>query len=271
MTQLANKTILITGAAGGFGQEFARQLLARGNQLILTDWQAEPLAQLATNATGPGQVLAHFATDLLALDGPETLARQTQELDTPVDILINNAGTAVFGRVDEVPAEQWQRVVQLNLMVPMALSAAFAAPMIQRGSGHIVNISSVAGWTADIGLSAYAASKFGLRGFSETIAAELRPHNVKVSVAFPFFSRTPILNSPRFGSYAVDRPATDAIPGITEPAAVVAAMLAGIERDHLHIFPDRTGRTLYRLSRYTPRLFAFLRRRMTLANQLPAN
>ena len=126
MTQLANKTILITGAAGGFGQEFARQLLARGNQLILTDWQAEPLAQLATNATRPGQVLAHFATDLLALDGPETLARQTQELDTPVDILINNAGTAVFGRVDEVPAKQWQRVVQLNLMVPMALSAAFA-------------------------------------------------------------------------------------------------------------------------------------------------
>ena len=62
--------------------------------------------------------------------------------------------------------------------------------------------------------------------------------------------------------------ATDAIPGITEPAVVIAAILAGIERDQLHIFPDRTGRLLYRLSRYTPRRFALLRRRMTLANQM---
>ena len=271
MTQLANKTILITGATGGFGQEFVRQLLARDNQLILTDWQAEPLAALSASAAGPGQVLAHFAIDLLAPNGPDDLAAQIQALNSPVDILINNAGIALFGRVDEVPPAQWQQLIQLNLMVPMALSAIFAAPMIGRGSGHIVNISSVAGWTADIGLSAYAASKFGLRGFSETIAAELAPHNVKVSVVCPFFSRTPILDSPRYGSYAVSRPATDAIPGITEPAAVVAAILAGIEQDRLHIFPDRTGRILYRLSRYTPRLFAFLRRRMTLANQLPAD
>ena len=271
MTQLAQKTILITGATGGFGQEFVRQLMARGNQLILTDWQAEPLAELAANTDGPGQVLAHFTADLLATDGPEMLAARVRALNVPVDLLINNAGIALFGRVDEVPPEQWQRLIQLNLVVPMALSAIFVAPMIARGSGHIVNISSVAGWTADIGLSAYAASKFGLRGFSETIAAELKPHNVKVSIVFPFFSRTPILDSPRFGGYAVDRPATDAIPGITEPAAVVAAILAGIEQDRLHIFPDRTGRILYRLSRYTPRLFAFLRRRLTLANQLPAN
>lgn len=260
MTQLREAVVLITGAAGGFGQELTRQLLMAGSRLILTDLDKAVLhkrVEVIQQEVTTGEVLACLVADLASREGCDSLYHQVKGLGVPVDVLINNAGIAVVGRTDEVPAEKWEGVMQVNLMAPMRLSALFAADMIARQKGHIVNISSVAGWSAVSGLTPYAASKFGLRGFSEGLFNEVKAYNVKVTVVYPFFSRTPILQAERYGTFAQEN---QHLPEnwITDPADVMRETIQGIIRDQLHVFPDASAKSIHLLKRYTPGLLDWI-------------
>lgn len=260
MTELNQAVVLITGAAGGFGQELTRQLLQAGSLLILTDLDLAALqAKVATiqRDIPTGRVIDCFAADLSSREGCDRLYQQVQALQIPVDILINNAGIGLYGRMDEVPADKWERLMQVNLLAPMRLSAQFGADMIARQQGHIVNISSLAGWTAQAGLAHYATSKFGLRGLSEGLWNEMKPYNVKVTAVYPYFSRTPILQSERYGSLAEG---SQGFPEemATDPAAVMQETLQGIRRDQLHVFPDRVSKTVYLLQRYSPQFLDWI-------------
>jgi len=256
MTQLTDSVVLITGATGGFGQELARQLLMAGSRLILSDLEEGTLKQqLATlqQERPTGEVLACLVADLSTAEGCDRLYKQVQALNTPVDILINNAGIAVVGRMDELPEEQWERLMQINLLSPMRLSQLFVADMIARRSGHIVNISSLAGWVAIAGLTPYSASKFGLRGFSEGLQADVQPYNVKVTTVCPFFSRTPILQSKHYGTFA--KTAKD-IPDrfISNPAVVMRRTIRAIQRNQRYVFPDPIAYLTHLLKRFAPLL-----------------
>jgi short-subunit dehydrogenase len=260
MTQLEQSTVLLTGASGGFGRELTQQLLEAGSHLILTDLD-QTLLQTQVGAMqaqiSTGKVLACLAADLSTWEGCETLYQRVKQLNCRVDILINNAGIAIFGRIDELPREKWERLMQINLLAPMRLSALFAADMIARKKGHIVNISSLAGWTAPAGLTMYSTSKFGLRGFSEGLLNEVKPYNIQVTAVYPFFSRTPILQSERYGTLAQDM---EAFPEhlATDPAEVMQATIQAIRRNQLHVFPDRIGKTVYLLQRYFPQSLVWL-------------
>ncbi|NEQ99496.1 MAG: SDR family NAD(P)-dependent oxidoreductase [Cyanothece sp. SIO2G6] len=263
MTQLSNTTILITGAAGGFGQELVRQLLPRGNRLILTDIDETVLLdvvsqieqELSRSTANMGQVLACLPADLASKQGCDRLCIEVDALcrasSLNVDVLINNAGVALLGRMDEVPYERWEQLMQINLLSPMSLSAWFAKDMIARQQGHIVNIASVAGLIAPPGLGPYAASKFGLRGFSEGLYNDLAEYNVKVSVVYPFFSRTPILKAPRYGRAAQQQADFDERRA-TDPVKVMQAMIRGIEQDRLHVYPDFPSGIIQILRRLFP-------------------
>jgi short-subunit dehydrogenase len=260
MTPLNQSVVLLTGAAGGFGQELTRQLLEAGSRLILTDLHEAALQeQVATiqSTVTTGEVLACLEVDLSDRAGCEALYQQVRSLGFPIDILINNAGIGVFGRNDEVPPEKWERLMQINLLAPMRLSALFVSDMIARRQGHIVNISSLAGWSGAAGMSHYAASKFGLRGFSEALFNETKDYNVKVTAVYPFFSRTPILQAERFGALANG---FGELPAhiVTNPADVMRETLQGIVNNQLHVFPDRTGKILHRLKRYSPQLLDWI-------------
>ena len=104
------------------------------------------------------------------------------------------AGIAVLGPQLAVPRDRWETLMQVNLLAPMRLCNGLVPGMVERGSGHIVNISSLAGWVGSHGMSAYCASKFGLRGFGESLAADLEGTGVNVTNVYPCFSRTPILD-----------------------------------------------------------------------------
>lgn len=254
MTQLKDAVVLITGATGGFGQELAQQLLRAGSRLILSDLDGVKLEQqrVALQHEMPtGDILAGLVADLSTAAGCDRLYKQVQALNTPVDILINNAGIAVVGRMDELPTEQWERLMQINLLSPMRLSQLFVADMMARRSGHIVNISSLAGWVAIAGLTPYSASKFGLRGFSEGLQADVRPYNVKVTTVCPFFSRTPILQSKHYGTFA--KTAQD-IPDrlISRPADVMRRTIRGIQRNQRYVFPDPIAYFAHLLKRFAP-------------------
>lgn len=263
MTQLQHSVVLLTGAAGGFGQELTRQLLSAGSRLILTDRDRMTLEQRLRTIREEiltGAVLACVEADLATQEGCDQLYKQVEALNIPVDILINNAGIAVFGRIDEVPPEEWERLMQINLLAPMRLSRQFLPGMIARQSGHIVNISSVAGWIAIAGLTHYSTSKFGLRGFSEGLLDEVKPYNVRVTAVYPFFSRTPILDSKRYGTLAEE---TKGPPNhlITDAAIVMRRTLQGIERDQLQVFPDRLAYCIQLLKRFAPWILAEINHR----------
>lgn len=257
MTQLNQAVVVLTGATGGFGKELTRQLLTAGSQLILSDMEDSSLRKLigeVTQETSSGQIIASIASDLSTTEGCDHLYQAVRALEIPIDILINNAGIGLFGRMDEVPQEKWERLMQVNLLTPMRLSSLFLTQMIERQKGHIVNISSVAGWIAPAGVAHYSSSKFGLRGFSEGLKNEVRAYNVKVTAVYPFFSRTPILQYESFGSLAKNQ---QDLPDylISDPAKVIAKTIKAIKSDRTSVFPDPFARVLHLAKRYLPRFY----------------
>ena len=265
MTDLNQAVVVLTGAAGGFGKELTRQLLQAGSRLILTDIDHSVLDDRASQIKSEittGEIIACIESDLSNREGCETLYHQVKALNIPIDILINNAGIGLFGRMDEVPTDKWERLMQVNLLAPMRLSSLFVADMIERNQGHIVNISSLAGWVAPAGMAHYSTSKFGLRGFSEGLFNEVKPYNVKVTVVYPFFSRTPILQSERYGTLAKG---TEGFPEsrATDPAQVMEKTIKAIVRNQLHVFPDAMANRIHILKQYFPRLFDWMSDRLT--------
>ncbi|MDR9403494.1 MAG: SDR family NAD(P)-dependent oxidoreductase [Halothece sp. Uz-M2-17] len=259
MTELKNCAIALTGAAGGFGQQFTRQLLQAGSHLILTDLDETILQEqvaVLQKEIKTGKVIACFGIDLSTVEGAYQFYEAVQALNIPIDILINNAGIGLYGRMDEVPSQKWEKLMQVNLLAPMRLSSLFIGDMIARQQGHIVNISSLAGHIAPAGLAHYGASKFGLRGFTEGLANEVKRYNIKVTGVYPFFSRTPLLQSEQFGTLAQE---TSGISDemATDPAQVIARTIQGIRQNKQHIFPDQTAKSLALLKQYFPRIVAW--------------
>ena len=166
MTDSANKTVLITGASGGFGRHMVRQFGAAGAKLVLTDLTDDALRSAADEAGDA--LVARVVADLSTDDGCEAVIGLCATEHIVPDILINNAGIALAGRLDHVPRDRWETLIQLNLLTPMRLCNHFVPAMVERGSGHIVNISSLAGWVGARGMASYCASKFGLRGYGES-------------------------------------------------------------------------------------------------------
>ena len=257
MTEPANKTVLITGAGGGLGQHMVSQFRAAGAKLILTDVSEEAMRG-ATDDAGD-DLAAAVAADLATEDGCGAVAELCASREVVPDILVNNAGLGVAGRLDHIPQNLWETLMQLNLLAPMRLCNLLLPGMIQRGSGHIVNISSLAGWVGSQGLSAYCASKFGLRGFGESLASDLEDTGVHVTNVYPCFSQTAILDSPQYG-YEQRR----TVPAylISDPSDVVAQVIKGVRRNRLHVFPDKYARSIHLVTRFAPWLMPLLNRRM---------
>ncbi len=260
MTDPTSKTVLVTGAGGGFGRHMVRQFRTAGAKLVLTDISDSAL-QGAIEDSGDDLVFSLVA-DLATEDGCDAVAEACKSHDVVPDVLINNAGIAVAGRVDHVPRERWEALMQINLLAPMRLCDLFLPAMIERGSGHVVNISSLAGWLGSRGMSAYCAAKFGLRGFGESLARDLEGTGVHVSNVYPSFSQTPILDSPQYG-FEQRR----GVPAylLSQPADVVAKVIKGVRRNRLHIYPDRYARLIHFVIRFAPWIVPLLDRRLHAA------
>lgn len=260
MTDLDRALVLITGADGGFGRQMTRQLLAAGSRLILSDADDSRLEALRADVgVTPGGVLASIAADLAGESGCQSLYDSVLRTGEIPDVIVNNAGVGLGGRFDHVPRHRWEQLMQINLLAPMRLCHLFLPHLIERGSGHIVNIASIAAWIGTQGLTSYCSAKYGLRGFGEALSGDLEELNIKVSTVYPFFSRTPILDSDQFGYEKRRRVPMDIV---TEPADVVAEIIGGVRADRKHIFPDRTAKQIHYISRYFPWIIAILNRRL---------
>lgn len=213
--------VLITGATGGLGHAIARAFARRGAAVLLTGRRADVLEELAAEVGGR------------ALPCDLSDREQVQRLigvacDARLDVLVANAGLPATGLLTALPEERIERLLEVNLRAPIALTRAIAPGMIERRSGHMVFMSSLSGKAASPASSIYAATKFGLRGFALSIREDLRPHGVGVSVVLPGFIR----DAGMFADAKVKLP-----PGIGTRTSeeVAAAVISAIERNRAEV------------------------------------
>ncbi|RNL66211.1 SDR family oxidoreductase [Nocardioides marmoriginsengisoli] len=188
MSPSNSRTALITGATAGIGLELARQLAARGTDIVLVARNEERLGEVALQLTQEfgvrTEVIAADLTDRAAL---EVVEERLADAYRPVDLLVNNAGFGLKGRFLDNTVEQEQAHLDVLVVAPMRLTHAALGPMVERGSGQIVNVSSVAGY---LPRGTYSAAKAYVTRFSEWAHNEYKPQGVHVMALCPGFVRT---------------------------------------------------------------------------------
>ena len=195
---LGGQVAIITGGGRGIGAAIARSLAKLGATPVLCGRGRATLdsaAKTIREATGKAEVIP---CDVTNLESVESVAKRVEALFGRADVLVNNAGMGGFdGPLHQLPPDAWDQILNTNLRGVYYAIRAFAPLMIRAGSGHIINISSIAGKNALPNGAAYAASKWGLNGLSYSVAEELRGHNIRVSVICPGSTNTDL--SPHAG------------------------------------------------------------------------
>jgi len=179
---LEGQVAIVTGGSRGIGLAVARAIAQAGARVVVS---ARPSPALDAAASSLGTGARAIPCDVRDAAQVEALASKTLAELGRIDILVNNAGLGHFGPVDELPVEQFDEMLAVNLRGPFLCTRAVVPAMKRQGRGTIVNVASVAGLVGNPNLSGYNASKFGLMGFTEATMLELRHAGIKVSVICP--------------------------------------------------------------------------------------
>lgn len=240
---MSRPVALVTGASTGIGEEFARQLAERGHDLVLVARDRARLDALAKELTEAQnarcEVMAADLTDDAQLATVEVRARD-------VDLLVNNAGYATFGNFYELDLEYETREIRLNVLAVVRLTHAAAGPMVERGRGGILNVSSLAGLQPGPMNAIYGATKAFVTMFTEAVHEEMRGTGVAVSVLCPSFTHT------EFQERA-NAPASD-VPGFMWQNApeVARAGLDGVAKNKAVIIPGSVNKVLGTFASISP-------------------
>lgn len=234
---LQSSKVLLTGATGGIGHAIARALHSRGASMILTGRRTELLDGLASELGDRVEVVAGDLAD------PAVVKRLGAM--TGIDVLVANAALPGAGRLPTFSEEEVDRALDVNLRAPMLLALALLPGMIDRGSGHLIFVSSLAGKVGSAGGSVYSATKFGLRGFGYSLSEELRDTGVGVTTVFPGFIRAA-------GMFAESGAKLPRGVGTRTPEQVASAVVEGIEKNRAEIdvapFSMSSGAKLFGVS-----------------------
>jgi NAD(P)-dependent dehydrogenase (short-subunit alcohol dehydrogenase family) len=206
-----SRTWFITGASTGFGRILAEEVLKAGGKVIATARQLDKVADLEEKHPGKAKAFALDVTDAAQI---HSVVAQTVTSFGPVDVLVNNAGYGLAGAVEEVTEDEFMPMFETNVFGLMRVTREFLPHFRKRGSGSIVNLSSIGGLVGLPGWGYYNASKFAVEGFSEALATEVAPLGIHVTIVEPGPFRTDFLG--RSGVEAKERIADyDATAGKT--------------------------------------------------------
>jgi short-subunit dehydrogenase len=250
--QIDGTRILLTGASGGLGHAIAGGLHARGAHLLLTARRTDVLDNLIAELGG--ERAEAFSADM---SNPGDVAALPARVGQ-VDILVANAGLPGSGRLESFTPEELDRVIDVNLRSPVQLTRALMPAMVERGRGHIVFVSSMAGKIPTVRASIYSATKYGLRGFAGALRDDLHGSGVGVSVVFP----GPIADAGMWGETGIETP-----KGMPKryPHQVAAAVVKGIEKNRPELdVADPIQKLGAVTASLTPRVGAAIRRALPL-------
>ncbi len=240
MLQLTNKSVFITGGSSGIGLETAKMCAKLGSNVTILARDASKLSkaadQIRHNLEDERQTLVTLQADVADYPQLEKTISEYHSIHPIPDILINSAGVARPGETDGLEIDLFRWMMDINYHGTVNTVKTFLPGMLQRRSGHIVNISSVAGFLGVYGYSAYGASKFAVKGFSDSLRQELKPHNINVSIVFPPDTQTPQLEEESPYKPPLLLASEEGIP-ILDPEAVARSILHGIEKKRYIITP----------------------------------
>lgn len=249
--EFQNKTALITGGSSGIGLALARSLSAMGANVWLLarhpDMLETALASVQEAKLDPAQNCGVVACDVTDENQVSVAVDHVSQAVGVPDLLINSAGVAHPGYVEELDDKIFHWMMDVNYFGTVHMIKACLPGMLKRGSGHIVNISSIAGFIGVFGYTAYGASKFAVSGFSDVLRAELKPCGIRVSIVFPPDTKTAQLDyENQFKPVE-----TKALAGTTKAMTaeeVAKVILKGVTRGKYVILPGMEANLLYRLS-----------------------
>ncbi|MEJ2315946.1 MAG: SDR family oxidoreductase [Gammaproteobacteria bacterium] len=258
--QLKNAKVLLTGAAGGIGSEIATLLAGRGARVALLDRNLDALDAFV----GQSAQRDHFipvAVDLLNAGERQRAVQDAVNKLGGLDLLINNAGLLSFRPFAEEDPAMLERIIQLNTITPMLITRQLLPMLIEQDRGRIVNIGSTFGSIGFAWFSAYSASKFGLRGFSEALRRELEGSGVGLTYVAPRAVKT------RLNSGAIYRMAEAVKMNMDEPQWVARRIIEAIEHDARESYLGFPESLFTRINALLPRLVDGALRKQNLQMQ----
>jgi short-subunit dehydrogenase len=259
MTEIRGAAAAVTGAASGIGRALALELAARGADLALADRDEAGLASVAAEIGSRRKVTTH-RVDVGERADITAFAHAAVTAHPSLNILINNAGVALMGAFGEIDPSQMEWLMNINFWGTVHATRAFLPHLATRPEGHIVNLSSIFGIIGPPGQTAYSASKFAVRGFSESLRHELQmaASPVRLSLVHPGGVATNIARNSRVGSLMTDNgrrlEAIERFDRIakTTPAAAARRITAGIEKNEPRILIGSDARLMDLLQRFRP-------------------
>ena len=268
---LRDAVAVVTGAASGIGAALAQALAARGCNLALADLNAAALTAVANRARGAGVRVSEHKLDVADKDAVAALPDAVLGEHGRVSVLVNNAGVALIGRFEQVSAEDFDWLFSINFWGVVNMTRAFLPALRRETAAQLVNLSSIYGIVAPPGETAYSASKFAVRGFSESLRHELVGTSIGVTVVHPGGVATSVAVNAR--RPAMSEAETKAMLGIAAkllnmpPEKAAARILRGIVRREKRVLVGRDARQIAMLQRlfpvdYMPMLERAVRRKL---------
>jgi NAD(P)-dependent dehydrogenase (short-subunit alcohol dehydrogenase family) len=270
-SNLRGSTVLVTGAGSGIGRELALLAARRGADLVICDVDEPGLAEVETAVRDLGGRVLARRVDVASRDQMRDFAEAVQGEAGPVDLLVNNAGVGLGAGFLDTELEDWDWVLAVNVLGVVHGCHFFVPRMVERGAGgHVVNLSSMAGFFASPSLAAYSTSKFAVLGLSEALREELRPHGIGVTAICPGMINTPITrNAPARGLLA-DPAARERVVSLYRRRnygadRVARNILRAVDRDRTVSPVAAEAWIAYAIKRISPRLAGWAARRLAAA------
>jgi 3-dehydrosphinganine reductase len=248
---------LITGGSSGIGLALARSLASQGARVWIVARRGEGLTKaLKGLPSSDGQIHGMVEGNLAEWEHAQSAVRRVEQEAGVPDFLFNCAGVVEAGYVQEIPLHHYREMMDINYFGTVHMVKALLPAMLKRGSGHIVNFSSVGGYVAAPGYAAYSPSKYAVRAFSDVLRAEAKPRGIKVSVVFPPDTDTPQLayekshKAPELVQLQEDGGLGPFKFGVHSAEYVAGAVLEGVRRGSYIILPGRVNYALYHAARF---------------------
>ena len=263
-----DKVAIVTGGASGIGQALCEELGRRGAKVVAADIHQERAERVVAAISATGGKAEAARLDVTRSEEVQKLVDRTGSGHGRLDYMFNNAGIATLGEVRDMTPEQWERIIQINLMGVVYGTTAAYSRMVKQGFGHIVNTASQAGLYPVSGTTSYALTKHGVVGLSTSLRTEGAGLGVKVSVICPgpVVSRI-VEDATRVGKYEWD--VFSEVPQfmLMDTAKATRVILRGVARNRAIIVFPFLARYLWWLHRISPAIPGFLARVMTEGNR----
>ena len=259
ITRFPEKRIFITGAGSGLGRALALRFAAEGWRVAIADINMPRADESASQVREAGGQALVFNCDVSKPEDIGKSANEVKESWGGIDILVNNAGIAAAGLMEDIPLEEWERIISINFKSVVYGCRTFIPFMKEQGKGHIINVASNAGIASLPEMASYNATKAAVISLSETLRGELAEHGIGVTAACPSFVRTNLMDS----FHCTDESQRRMANGFFNMASCSPAEFAGrtyrdVAKNRLYSIAQRDGRFVWRFKRRFPELYSKL-------------